>query len=307
MELTIAGKEIFPLNLGTNPFGWTATEPVAFDILDAYVERGGNFLDTADSYPSWYDGEGGASEKIIGDWFKKSGKREQIVLATKVAGKPSRKGLARANVQAAVEESLTRLGTNYIDLYYLHYDDPEVPVAEQVETFEKLVEAGKIRAIGLSNFTPERMREWFELADTKPVALQVQYSLLHRAEFEQSFLPLAREYNAATFSYFALASGMLTGKYRKAEDLDGVKRQDMTSGYVSAEAFHVVDELVAVAEEVGAAPTTVGLAWQLARGVTAPIASVSKVSQLDALMAAPKLELSEAQLDRLTQASAHFA
>lgn len=214
------------------------------------------------------------------------------------------------SVLAALDASLQRLRTDYIDVFYSHHDDENVSIADQAATYDSLVKAGKVRHIALSNYTPERMREWFEYATannlTVPAAMQTQYNLLHRREFEESYLPLAREYGAATFPYFALASGFLTGKYRSPEDLEGRNRAGFMAGYATAEGFAVVDKLVDVAAARGVEPATVALAWQLAKGVTAPIASASTPEQLPALVATATLQLSDDEVTSLDDASSSF-
>lgn len=304
--------DVFPLNLGGNTFGWTSDEDASFAVLDAFVAAGGTFIDTADSYAMWAEGsDGGDSERVLGTWFAARGNREQIVLATKVGGKPSRQGLSADNADAALNESLERLQTTYVDLYYAHYDDESVSVEEQVKVAHGLVQSGRARHIALSNFTPERMREWFETAQrlglTLPVAIQPQYNLLHRADFEQSYAPIACEFDVAVFPYFALASGVLTGKYRTKGDLEGRARQGMAEHLLTDEALVVIDALVEIASARSVEPATVALAWLLAKGVTAPIASASTVEQLPALMAAPTLELTAAEVAALDEASAPFA
>lgn len=305
--------DIFPLNLGGNTFGWTSDRDASFAVLDAFVEAGGNFIDTADSYAMWAEGsDGGDSERVLGEWFAARGNREQIVLATKVGGKPSRQGLSAENAVVALDESLERLQTTYVDVYYAHYDDENVSIEEQVRIAHGLVESGKARHIALSNFTPERMREWFETARrlelTLPVAIQPQYNLLHRADFEQSYAPIAREFDVAVFPYFALASGVLTGKYRTKADLEGRARQGFAEHLLTDDALVVVDALVEIAEARSVEPATVALAWLLAKDeVTAPIASASTVEQLPALVAAPALELTAAEVAALDKASAPFA
>src|SRR5699024_7002842 len=260
--------DVFPLNLGGNTFGWTSDRETSFAVLDAYVAAGGNFIDTADGYSAWVEGHnGGESETVLGQWMAERGNRDQLVIATKVSSKPDRKGLEAANVEAALAESLQRLQTDVIDLYYLHFDDESVAIADQVRTFHGLVESGRVRHLALSNFSPERMREWFETARreslTVPVAIQPQYNLLHRA----------------VFPYFALASGGLTGKYRSAADLEGRPRKGMAQSLVTDESLAVIDALESVATAHGAAITSVALAWLLAKGVTAPIASASTAEQ----------------------------
>lgn len=308
---TSADHPFLPVNLGGNPFGWTADQDATFAVLDAFVAGGGTFVDTADSYSAWLDGhEGGESERLIGAWMAERGNREDVVVATKVGRHPDRQGLAHDNVLAALEESLERLQTDHLDLYYLHFDDEGVAIADQVSTFHSLVESGQVRAIGLSNFSPERMREWFETARreglTVPEAIQPRYTLVSREAYERDHAPIAAEFDAAVFSYPALASGFLTGKYRTEADFEGAARGSAARRYAEAGGLRVVDALVAVGERHGAEPATVTLAWLLARGVTAPIASVSRPEQLEAILAAPSLTLTEQDLAELDEASAGF-
>ncbi|MFC7456723.1 aldo/keto reductase [Brachybacterium sp. GCM10030267] len=304
--------DVFPLNLGGNTFGWTSDRETSFAVLDAYVAAGGNFIDTADGYSAWVEGNsGGESETVLGQWMAERGNRDQLVIATKVGSKPDRKGLEAANVEAALTESLQRLQTDVIDLYYLHFDDESVAIADQVRTFHGLVESGRVRHIALSNFSPERMREWFETAQreglTVPEAIQPQYNLLHRADYENSYGPIAREFDVAVFPYFALASGVLTGKYRSREDLEGRARKGMAQSLVTDESLAVVDALEKVASAHGAEITSVALAWLLTKGVTAPIASASTTEQVPALIAAASLELSAEEVAALDEVSRPFA
>jgi len=304
--------DIFPLNLGGNTFGWTSDRDTSFAVLDAFVEAGGNFIDTADQYSVWVEGlKGGESERIIGEWLKERGNRDEMVIATKVGGHPSRAGLSAANVESALDESLKRLNTDYVDIYYAHYDDQKVDVINQVLHAESLVKSGKVKHIGLSNYSPARMRQWFEVAyagnHTLPVAIQPQYNLLNRRDFEQSYLPIVQDYNAAVFPYFALASGVLTGKYRSKEDLQGAPRRDFVEDLIMDESLRVVDAVVEIAEARDVAPATISLAWLLAKGVTAPVASASKPEQLPDLMAAADCQLSEDEVQRLDTASQPFA
>lgn len=249
--------ETLPLVLGGNPFGWTSDREESFEVLDAFLAAGGSIVDTADVYSAWaHDGVGGQSEQILGEWMSARNNRADVVVATKMGSLEPYNNLKHDSIMGAVDASLERLQTDYIDLYYAHHDDETTPIPEQVESFDALVKAGKVREVALSNYTPERMREYFEYAQENglalPVAIQNQYNLLHRKEFEQQYQPLATEFGAATFPYFALASGMLTGKYRKLADLEGKTRQPMASGYATDDGFAVVDELVRVAQSLGA-------------------------------------------------------
>ncbi|MGB3763239.1 MAG: aldo/keto reductase [Ornithinimicrobium sp.] len=303
--------DIFPINLGGNPFGWTTDQAQSFAVLDAFCEAGGNFIDSADAYSMWVDGNsGGESETIIGQWMAARGNRDDVLVATKVGMLESRKGLAHFSVVAALDDSLKRLGTDHVDLYYAHYDDEDVAIADQVETFHSLVTAGKARAIGLSNFSPARMREWFQTAQhegmTMPSAIQPRYSLVSRADYERDYAPIVEEFGVAVFTYPALASGFLSGKYRTDADFDGKPRGNAARRYYEAGGLKVVDALVEIAEARGTEPTTVALAWLLAKDITAPIASASRPEQLDATMAAPSLRLTEDDVTALDAASASF-
>lgn len=303
--------EIFPLNLGGNTFGWTSDRKTTFAVLDAFVAAGGNFIDTADMYSAWVPGHvGGESEALIGEWLKERDSYDQVILATKGGALEPHQGLSSQAVFAAVDASLARLGVETIDLYYFHYDDENTTIADQVAVAVELIESGRIRHLALSNHSPARAREFFEVAQgtpALPVALQPQYNLLHRADVEHGYAQIAADFEAAIFPYFALASGMLTGKYRKAEDLSGAAREGFLGGYATDAGFAVVDKLVEVAAAHDAEPTTIALAWALAKGVTAPIASVSSPEQLPALMAAPELKLSEHEVTVLDEISASFA
>lgn len=304
--------EVLPLNLGGNTFGWTSDRETSFAVLDDFLAAGGTFVDTADGYSAWAPGNsGGESEAILGEWMAERGVRDRMVIATKVSTKPDRKGLSAENVEAALTESLQRLRTDHVDLYYFHFDDETVAIADQVRTAHELVASGRVRHMALSNYSPARMREWLEAARdldlTLPVAIQPHYNLLHRAEVEQDYAPLAREFDLAVFPYFALASGLLTGKYRSREDLAGTAREGMTADRFGDEALAVIDALDVVATAHGSEPTSVALAWLLAKGVTAPIASASRPAQLPALLAATELDLSEDEVALLDRASAPFA
>ncbi|MES2645150.1 MAG: aldo/keto reductase [Myxococcota bacterium] len=312
-KIGMSDLEIFPLALGGNPFGWTADTPAAEAILDGFVAGGGNFVDTADAYSAWAPGnQGGESETILGAWMKARGNRGRMVIATKVGAHPKFKGLAAATILAAADASLKRLQTDRIDLYYAHFDDPGTPLLETLGAFDQLVRAGKVRHVGISNYTPDRIAAWLRIARAHgfalPVALQPHYNLVHRGLFERDLAPLAAENHLAVFPYYSLASGFLTGKYRSAEDARGAARGSAVAKYLTNEGFGVIDALAAVAQAHGASITTVALAWLLAKpAITAPLASVSRPSQLSDLLAAARLRLTPDEVTRLDEASASFA
>ncbi|OIV38449.1 alcohol dehydrogenase [Mangrovactinospora gilvigrisea] len=304
-----SGIEVFPLALGGNTFGWTSGEAESRDVLDAFTAAGGNFVDTADGYSAWVDGNsGGESETIIGRWLADRGNRDDVVLATKVSQHPDFRGLAAGTVAAAADASLKRLRTDRIDLYYAHFDDADTPLEETVGAFDALVKAGKIRAVGVSNYTGERIREWFAIARREgydlPVAVQPHYNLVHRAAYERDIAPVAAAEDLAVVPYYALASGFLTGKYRTRADLEGAARGRAAAGYLNDAGLGVVQVLTEVADAHGAAPATVALAWLRARpGVAAPIASARTTDQLPALVGSATLELTEAETAALDRAS----
>jgi aryl-alcohol dehydrogenase-like predicted oxidoreductase len=305
--------DVFPLALGGNTFGWTSDEATSHAVLDAFSAHGGNFIDTADGYSAWAPGNsGGESETIIGTWLKARGNREQTVVGTKVSQHPEFRGLAASNVHAAADASLARLGTDYIDLYYAHFDDESVALEETVGAFNDLVVAGKVRYVGVSNYSAARIEEWIAIAAANgyalPVALQPHYNLVHREPFERELAPVVAAHRLGVMPYFALASGFLTGKYRTREDLAGTAREGMAGGYFSDEGLAVVsalDEIAAVHETQVA---TVALAWLIAQpGIVAPIASARVVDQLPALTAAASLTLTADELAALDAVSATVA
>lgn len=300
-----------PINLGGNPFGWTSSRESSEAVLDAFLAAGGSFVDTADAYSSWAEGhEGGESERIFGQWMADRGNRDQVLVATKVGKKPGREGLAHDSVLAALEESLERLQTDYLDLYYAHADDEQVAIEDQVATFDEVARSGRVRAIGLSNYSPDRLRAFMETAAAQgavlPTAIQPRYSLVSRSAYETDLAPLVAEFGLAVFSYPALASGFLTGKYRTEADFAGNARGGAARRYAEAGGFAVVDALVTVAGRHGVDPASVALAWLLDRGVTAPIASASRPEQLEPLMAATRLELDDQDRAELDAASSTF-
>ncbi|MHC3471110.1 aldo/keto reductase [Streptomyces sp. 7R007] len=309
-KLGSSDLEVFPLALGGNVFGWTADETQSFAVLDAYTEAGGNFVDTADAYSAWVDGNsGGESETIIGKWLAARGNRSDVVIATKVSQHPQYQGLSAANIKAAADASLRRLGTDYIDLYYTHYDKPEVPVEEIIGALDELVKAGKVRAIAASNISAERLAASLEFSDreglARYVALQPHYNLVSRDTYEGGLQDLAARSGLAAVPYYALASGFLTGKYRPGATVDS-PRAGGAGAYLSSErGQRVLAALDDIAAAHGAPVATVALAWLAAQPtVAAPIASARTVDQLPALLGVADLTLTQAELNTLTQASA---
>lgn len=299
-----------PLVLGGNTFGWTSDQEDSSAVLDAFLNAGGAHVDTADSYSDWAPGNsGGESETVLGHYLHARGNRGDLFIATKVGNWDQHPGLSTENVTAAVESSLRRLQTDRIDLYYAHLDDESQTAMQLARTFDQLVQDGKIRHIGMSNLSPQRQQAWIAAAKeeglTVPVAIQPHYSLAHRGTVEASngYGSVAEQHKLATFPYFALAAGLLTGKYRKLEDFQGVDRAGMLSHYANHNGLDLVASLVTVSEDVGAAPASVALAWLLAKGVTAPIASARVVDQVKDLIAAPDIDLSTDHMAQLDTAS----
>ncbi|AZS86344.1 aldo/keto reductase [Streptomyces griseoviridis] len=300
---------VFPLALGGNVFGWTADEATSFAVLDAYTAAGGNFLDTADSYTAWIDGNsGGESETIIGKWIAARGNRDDVVIATKVSEHPDYPGLSAANIKAAADASLRRLGTDRIDLYYPHFDKPEVPVAEIIGALDELVRAGKVRQIGASNISAERLQESLDHSDreglARYVALQPHYNLVSRDTYEGGLQDVAARAGLAAVPYFALASGFLTGKYRPGATVDSARAGKAAAHLETERGRSVLTALDEIAAAHDAEIPTVALAWLAAQPtVAAPIASARTPEQLPALLAVADLTLTRPELDRLTQAS----
>ncbi|MHC3425020.1 aldo/keto reductase [Streptomyces sp. DT18] len=302
--------EVFPLTLGGNVFGWTADRDTSFAVLDGYTQAGGNFVDTADAYSQWAPGnEGGVSERIIGEWMKVRGNRSDVVVATKGGALSTRKGLRADTVKAAVEDSLRRLQSDYIDLYYTHYDDESVEVGEFLTVLDELVGAGKIRAIAASNISPERLQEALDFSDregvAKYVALQPQYNLVSRDTYEGRLQDIAGRGGLAAVPYYGLAAGFLTGKYRPGTTVDSARAQGAGKHLETERGRKVLVALDEVAEAHGAEIATVALAWLAARPtVVAPIASARTPEQLKALVALADLTLTQGEVDKLTAASA---
>jgi len=314
-KLGNSGLEIAPIVLGGNVFGWTADEATSFRLLDAFVAAGFDALDTADVYSKWVSGNrGGESETIIGKWLKRSEKRQRVIIATKVGSEmdPGKKGLSKGYILAAVEDSLQRLHTDYIDLYQSHVDDPDTPLEETLEAYALLIQQGKVRAIGASNYTAERLKEALEISEKKRLpkfaSLQPHYNLYERAGFEAELAPLCLREKIGVIPYFSLASGFLAGKYRSEADLAKRARGTFVKKYLNERGFRILDALDQVAKAHGATPTRVALAWLLAQpSVTAPIASVTNLDQLHELLGAADLQLDSESLGKLNQASAYAA
>jgi aryl-alcohol dehydrogenase-like predicted oxidoreductase len=316
MQTRTLGKtelEIVPLVFGGNVFDWTIDEAKSFEILDAFVDRGFNCIDTADVYSAWVPGHvGGESETIIGKWFARTGKRNSVVIATKVGfpQMPGSQGLKKQYILDEVEQSLRRLQTDHIDLYQSHKDDEKTPLEETLEAYARLIEQGKARVIGASNYNGERLTEAIELAEKSglPVyrVLQPEYNLYARKGYEEDLAPVAAKFGLGVIPYFSLAAGFLTGKYQTLEDTKGAKRGTRVEKYFDERGMKILKALKDVADDASVEQATVALAWLMAQPtVTAPIASATSVKQLQALFAAVELTLSEPQLKLLTDASAY--
>lgn len=311
-EIGKSGLKVAPWAFGGNVFGWTVGEGMAFTLLDAFVEAGFNFVDTADMYSTWVPGnKGGESETLIGKWFKRSGKRDQVIIATKVGMEmgPGKKGLAKSYILRAVEDSLKRLQTDYIDLYQSHTDDAGTPLEETLEAYAQLVQLGKVRAIGASNYTAERLAAALQASQASGFpayqCLQPEYNLYDRAGYEAQLEPLCREKGLGVIPYYPLASGFLSGKYRSEADLSKSARGQGIKKYLNDRGFHILGALDEVAKQAASKPVTVALAWLIARpGVTAPLASATNLEQLKDLATAASLTLDAASIARLDRASA---
>ncbi|HEU4662763.1 MAG TPA: aldo/keto reductase [Dokdonella sp.] len=301
-----SGLSVAPLALGTNVFGWSVDEPGAFAVLDAFVDSGLDLIDTADVYPAWVPGnEGGESETMIGRWLGRSGKRDRVVIATKVAKWSRRRGLSPANIEAAADDSLRRLGVDTIDLYFAHEDDASVPLADTLGAFARLIERGKVRAIGASNYGAERFAEALATSERLGLpryeVLQPEYNLVARKDYEALLAPLVRESGVGVICYYALASGFLTGKYRSEADLGKSAARGRAVGkYLNGHGLRVLAALDDVARRHEATPAQVALAWLIARpGISAPIASATTPAQVAELAGAVRLRLSDEDMQRL--------
>ena len=302
--------EIGRINFGGNVFGWTLDEKQSFEILDAFVNAGYNFIDTADTYPWWVNGKGGLSESIIGNWLKAKGNRNKIVIATKVGSETKEHpfSISKKHILKSVDESLQRLQTNYIDLYYTHFDDEKTPVEETLSAYNEIVKAGKVRYIAASNVPPERLIKSFEVAEKegfpKYVALEPHYNLVERTKYETQYLPLVKKYNFSVFPYWSLAAGFLTGKYRSEADLNKSVRGGGVKQYLNQHGLAVLNALDKVSTKHHTQPATVALAWLLAQPhIAAPIVSATNKTQLQTILSAPELKLDAEDLELLNKQS----
>ena len=305
--------QVSPIAFGGNVFGWTLDQKQSFRILDAFVDAGFNFIDTADTYSTWVPGNhGGESETIIGQWLKQRGKRDDLIIATKLGGDmgDGKKGLRAGYIAQAVDASLKRLGTDYIDLYQSHYDDPETPVEETIQAFNALIKSGKVRYLGASNLSADRITQSNRFAAENGlqgyVSLQPLYNLYDRQKFETEYQPTVEREGLATITFYALASGFLTGKYRSEADFGKSPRGGGMAKYLDERGFRILEALDRIAAETGAPAAQLALAWQLHKpAVTAPIASATSERQLADLVAAADLKLTAEQVALLDEASAY--
>lgn len=303
---------VSPLTFGGNVFGWTLDEAHSFRILDQFVDAGFNFIDTADTYSKWVEGnKGGESESILGKWMKRSNNREQVIIGTKLSGEmgAGQKGLSAAYIKTAVEASLTRLKTDYIDLYQAHYDDLDTPQEETLEAFDALVKQGKVRYIGASNLSAERLKSSLDISEknglVEYVSLQPLYNLYDRSKFETEYLSLVKEHEIGVIPYYSLASGFLSGKYRSEKDLGQSQRGQGVKKYLNERGIKIIDALNKIGEVHQAKPATIALAWLLHKpGITSPIVSATNEKQMKDLILSAQLSLSSEEVEFLDQESA---
>ncbi|WP_029033722.1 aldo/keto reductase [Salinimicrobium terrae] len=305
-KLGATSLEISPIVFGGNVFGWTLDEKESFKILNRIFEKGFTTIDTADSYSHWAPGNsGGESETIIGKWMKERSNRNNIVLATKVGSNPGKEGrdVSKNYILKAAEDSLRRLKTDHIDLYFTHWDNEDTPVEETLEAYEQLIQQGKVRHIGASNLSPERISASLKAAREnnlpKYEVLQPEYNLVEKSKFENQYRPIAEEHDLGVITYFSLASGFLTGKYRKKEDLEGA-REEMVKKYFNENGLKKVDTLDEISKVHEVSIAAVALRWLMQRpGVTAPIASATKEQHLKAFEEAVRIHLSQEEMEKL--------
>lgn len=312
-ELGKTGISVSPLMFGGNVFGWTADEATSFKLLDAFTSAGLNFVDTADVYSRWVPGNtGGDSEMIIGKWFKKSGKRDKVILATKVGKElgTGKKGLSAKYIKQAVEDSLKRLQTDYIDLYQSHDDDLDTPLAETLETYGQLISEGKVRVIGASNYKADRLAEALQVSASNNLpsyqTLQPEYNMYQRQDYETNLEQLCVERGLGVIPYYSLASGFLTGKYRSEADFSKSKRGQGIKKYLNDRGHRILKALDQVSDQYNTSQASIALAWLMAQpAILAPIASATSIDQLDDLIKATELKLSQEAITLLTEASSY--
>ena len=294
---------VYPLCLGGNVFGYSADKQNSEAVLSFYADNGGNFIDTADMYSQWAPGHiGGESERIIGDWMAKRGNRQKMIIATKVSKLDTRPGLKAANIRAACDESLKRLKSDYIDMYYAHQDDLDTPIEESLGAFDELIKAGKVRYIAASNFTPERLQESLDISKANGlssyIASQDQYNLLDR-EYEKGLMPTIEKNNLSQIPFYGLARGFLTGKYRPGVSVESVRASGVASNYANERGWNLLSKLDQITKDKKTTVAAISLAWLRAQPTVAtPIASATKLEQIKEIM--PIVELSSQELQRLT-------
>jgi aryl-alcohol dehydrogenase-like predicted oxidoreductase len=303
IKLANTDLTVYPLCLGGNVFGYSADKDNSEAVLSFYADNGGNFIDTADMYSQWAPGHiGGESERIIGDWMAKSSNRQKMIIATKVSKLDTRPGLKAANIRAACDESLKRLKSDYIDLYYAHQDDLDTPIEESLDAFDELIKAGKVRYIAASNFTPERLQESLNISKANGlssyIASQDQYNLMER-EYEKGLMPTIEKNNLSQIPFYGLARGFLTGKYRPGVSVESVRASGVASNYANERGWNLLSKLDQIAKDKKTTVAAISLAWLRAQPTVAtPIASATKLEQIKEIM--PIVELSSQELQTLT-------
>ncbi len=310
-ELGDSGLKVAPLTLGGNVFGWTIDKQQSFKILDAFVDAGFNFIDTADTYSWWVPGNKGVeSETIIGEWFAHRKNREHIILSTKTGSQNNEhpKDISKKHILESVEQSLIRLKTDYIDLYQTHFDDEKTPVEETLSAYQQLIKEGKVRIIGTSNMSPARIRESLEASEKEGLpkyqTLQPLYNLMERATYEKELRSIVAQNNMGVLSYYSLASGFLTGKYRNKEDLDKSQRGGGVEKYLNEKGFKILEALDNISVKHGTTQAAISLAWLMARPtITAPIVSATSLKQMESIIKAPQLILDKGDMELLNMVS----
>ena len=312
-QLGNSGLEVAPLAFGGNVFGFTVDEPTSYKLLDHFFEAGFNLVDTADGYSRWKPGnKGGESETMIGKWMKKRKNRDKVIIATKVGTDMGggNKGLSKKYILQAADASLKRLQTEYIDLYQSHFDDLDTPVSETIEAYATLIKQGKVKAIGASNMSPERLLESLQFSEEnnlpKYQTLQPEYNLYNREKFEKDYQPICRDNNLSVINYFALASGFLTGKYRSEKDFSKSVRGSGMHKYLNSRGYRILNALDEVSKRFDSTPAAISLAWLMAQPtIAAPIASATSVEQLNDLLKACDLPLDKKAIEKLNEASSY--